>query len=81
MDYKEPFATEKDKEARAKSGQRDLYSQIYNCTRNSLHRHLTKCPSYRLENLWKQNPWPDVAQTSSSFLVLNTPDAFLHHQS
>ncbi len=32
----------------------DLSLYPFNCTRNSPHRHLPKCRSYRLENLWIQ---------------------------
>ncbi len=32
----------------------DVSPYPFNCTRNSPHRHLTKCRSYRLENLWIQ---------------------------
>ncbi len=36
----------------------DLSLYPFNCTRNSPHRHLTKCRGYQLENLWKQVSLP-----------------------
>ncbi len=39
----------------------------FNCTRNSPHRQLTKCRSYRLENLWIQIP---VSRRCPDFLCL-----------
>ncbi len=39
----------------------------FNCTHNSPHRHLTKCRSYRLENLWIQI---QLSRRSPDFLCL-----------
>ncbi len=53
----------------------------FNCTRNPLHRHLTKCRSYRLEKLGIQISLPRRCPDFLVFLVLITRDANLHHHS
>ncbi len=42
---------------------------LFNCTHNFPHRHLTKCRSYRLENLWMQIP---LSRRCPDFLVCLT---------
>ncbi len=49
---------------------------LTNCKRNSLHRHLTKCRSYRFANLWMQvslsRRCPDTFVFFGRFLYINT---------
>ncbi len=52
----------------------------FNCTRTSLHRHITKCISYRLENVFKRAHFPRRCPHFLVFLVPITRGANFHHQ-
>ncbi len=59
----------------------DLSLHPFNCTRNSPHRHLTKCRSYRFENLWIQIQLSRRCPDFLVYFILITRDANLHHHS